>query len=181
MWNLRQLVVVLAALFVVSCSHVAVDSGSAEVLESTGARTYAWVDGGSLLAEEAAPIGDAAVLTRFREALDRELQDAGYALVPLEEARLEATMDVGVSERVVQNDPYFAFWAYERVESGHLSFAFLHPVDQSVIWSANARRDLRVTERGTGHSDRDSVGTEEQREWRPELMANAVLSNVPRR
>ena len=170
-----------AALLLAACSSVHVQSDGAERLATTDARTYVWVNDRVPVQVEGQAVVDAEVVERFRSAIDERLRARGYELVGHGDAALEATLHLGVTSDSRQNDPYFAFHAWEQGERGHLVIALADWHSGEVIWSARGRRNLRVTEVATGHSEIYREGTDESRDWKTETMVSAVLDELPAR
>lgn len=181
MLMLRSTIAAALGCALAACSSVDVRTCEVETLTGSDAKTYAWVDDRVPVASDGQPVLDESVVEEFRTALDASLAARGYERVEVSDAALEATLHVGLSRDVRRNDPYFAFYPWEQVERAHLTFALADVRDGAVVWSASGERELRVTDRGTGHSEIHYVGTEEPRAWKAERMANAVLGDLPKR
>ncbi|MEM9379493.1 MAG: DUF4136 domain-containing protein [Planctomycetota bacterium] len=178
---IRRLPLVVAALLLGACASVHVQPGEADRLTASAERTYAWADESVPVKVEGQEVVDPEVIERFRVAIDEELSSRGYERVRPGDAALEATLHLGVTSDTRQNDPYFAFHAWEQVERGHLVFVLADWRSGEVVWSARGRRNLRVTEVGTGHTEIYREVTDDPRNWKAETMVAAVLDELPAR
>lgn len=174
------LVAPLAASLLASCQ-----SGGATVLlegetPALENRSYAWVDERIEKPADSAPVVDEEVEAEVRLLIDERLAARGFRQADEDDAgflltlRLDATLDTR------QHDPYFAIYALEQFERGHLTLAALAPVSYQPFWIARSNIVLRATKRSMTRDTVTWIEVDEEREWDVPRLVKSVMETLPR-
>lgn len=123
----------------------------------------------------------------FEDALDDQVEASildtlvasGLRRVAPADADVLIRTRISVFENVLERDPEWIQGGVDRLEYGRLEIAFLESQTRGRLWQGQAERRLRRTGVAVGVNERRYQDVDEERDWRLDAMARAVLERFP--